>query len=293
MFGKHFASMYSGSLFGKPASVFAVLGYIISTMRPSRKDGQCYVELNPTLLAATFASTVDDMLAAINDLCSPDPRSRSKIDDGRRIVPLDPEMHVGPMQFRVVNGSKYRALRDEEERRTYLREAKRKERSSIKSETVNHSQPQSSQVEVEEDVEVEEEGTDNVNGLADFVRPEPDQSKPLESTQTTYAVAVVYQHWQAMMGKPKAKLTPERKRKVLARIKEGYTVDDLRAAVDGCKASDFHQGRDPKSDGKIWDDLELICRDGKHVEQFMALAPASVTAAPKPAPGPAPWERYK
>ena len=62
MFGKHFASMYSGSMFGKPAIVFAVWGYVIANMRPSRKDGQCYVELNPALLAATFATTTEDVL---------------------------------------------------------------------------------------------------------------------------------------------------------------------------------------------------------------------------------------
>jgi hypothetical protein len=100
--------------------------------------------------------------------------------------------------------------------------------------------------------------------------PPSGESKPLESTQTTYAVVVVYQHWQAVMSKPKAKLTPERKRKVMARIKEGYTVDDLKAAVDGCKASAWHQGAN--ADGKVFDDLELICRDGKRVEQFIAAA---------------------
>jgi hypothetical protein len=285
MFGKHFASMYSGSLFGKSASVFAVWGYIISTMRPSRKDGQCYVELNPTLLAATFAATTEDMLAAINDLCSPDPRSRSKSDEGRRIVPLDPEMHVGPMQFRVVNGSKYRALRDEEERRTYLREAKRKERASTTSETVNHGQPRSSQEEVDVEVE-EEEPTTDLPGLCPDI---PGTSRT--NTQTVEAVRLVFEHWTVVMNKPKAKLTGDRERRIKARIREGYTVDDLKAAVDGCKASDFHQGRDPKSDGKVWDDLELICRDGKHVEQFMGHSKSPEPAKPKPKV--APWDRYK
>lgn len=95
----------------------------------------------------------------------------------------------------------------------------------------------------------------------------------------------VFAYWQTVMGKPKAKLTGDRERRVKARIREGYTVDDLKAAVDGCKASDFHMGRDAKSEGKVFDDLELICRDGAHVERFIAsgrdsargLRPATVT----------------
>jgi len=153
MFGKHFASMYAGSMFGKPALVFAVWGYVIATMRPSRKDKECYVELNPTLLAATFASTPEDVMDAITVLLSPDPGSRSKADEGRRLSAVSEDFHTGPMQFKVVNGAKYRALRDEEERRVYLREAKRKERESTVSTNVNHDQPPSSQVEVEVEVE--------------------------------------------------------------------------------------------------------------------------------------------
>lgn len=160
MFGKHFASMYTGSMFGKPAVVFAVWGYVIATQRPSRKDGECYVELNPTLLSATFSTTVDEVLSAIRILCSPDKASRSKQDAGRRLHPMDPELHPGPMQFRVINGAKYRSMRDEEERRAYLREAKRIQRKrdlSTITETVNHGQPPSSQVEEEVEAEVEGE----------------------------------------------------------------------------------------------------------------------------------------
>jgi hypothetical protein len=154
MYGKHFASMYSGSLFGKPALVFAVWGYALSHMRPSRSDNQCYVELNPTLLAATFATTVEEIDSAIETLEAPDPASRSKTDDGRRLVLIEEHRHAGPLQFRVVNGAKYRAMRDEEERRTYLREAKRKERArkstpSTDVNTVNRRPPPSAQAEVE------------------------------------------------------------------------------------------------------------------------------------------------
>lgn len=143
--------MYTGSMFGKPAIVFAVWGYVIANMRPSRKDGQCYVELNAAVLAATFSTTIDEVNQALECLEAPDPGSRSKEAEGRRIVCLDDERQ-GPCQYQVVNGSHYRAIRDEEERRIYLREAKRQSRAkakSTKSTNVNHGQPPSTQVEVE------------------------------------------------------------------------------------------------------------------------------------------------
>jgi len=128
MFGKSFASMYSGSMFGKPAIVFAVWGYAISCQKQSRKDGQCYVEINPVLLAATFATSVEEIVGAIKVLMDPDPASRSRVEEGRRLVLVGGELEEGPMQFRVVNGAKYLAMRAEDERRVYLREAKRRER---------------------------------------------------------------------------------------------------------------------------------------------------------------------
>ncbi len=54
-FGKHHASMYTGSLVGKGAEVFAVMGYVIANMKPRRAgengEWRMVVEMNPKLLA--------------------------------------------------------------------------------------------------------------------------------------------------------------------------------------------------------------------------------------------------
>jgi hypothetical protein len=81
----------------------------------------------------------------------------------------------------------------------------------------------------------------------------------------------VFAHWQARMNKPKAKLTNDRRQKINARIREGYTEQDMIAAIDGCANSDFHMGRDPKSQGKVYDDLTLILRNGTYVEKFQGI----------------------
>jgi uncharacterized phage protein (TIGR02220 family) len=224
MFGKHFASMYAGSMFGKPALVFAVWGYVIATMRPSRKDKECYVELNPTLLAATFASTVEDVMEAIKVLLSPDPSSRSKADEGRRLSAVSEDFHTGPMQFRVVNGSKYRALRDEEERRVYLRDAKRKERESTMSTNVNQGQPPSSQAEAEAEVEVEAK-TEEVPPATPPVIPSKD--KELEAKATEILAYLSEKVSRSM------RMTDSRLKIIVPRLREvNGDVDGVRVMID-------------------------------------------------------------
>jgi hypothetical protein len=80
----------------------------------------------------------------------------------------------------------------------------------------------------------------------------------------------VFAHWQAVMGHRDAKPTPKRMRLIQARLKDGYTVEQLCTAVDGCRLSRFHRGENDR--GQVYDDLALICRDGEHVEQFLRHA---------------------
>lgn len=77
----------------------------------------------------------------------------------------------------------------------------------------------------------------------------------------------VVDYWRDRLH-PKARPSGERTRKVLARLREGYTVSNLCDAVDGCAASQFHR------DGNHTD-LVLICRDGPHVDRFIALGQAA------------------
>ena len=120
MYGKFFASTFTGSMMASGADVFSVWAYVIANAYKS------HVELNPKLLAAMIGATPERMQAAIDTLCSPDPDSRSKECEGRRLV------KEGEYQYFVPNHEKYRAIRDEEERREYNRLAKRKEREKAK-----------------------------------------------------------------------------------------------------------------------------------------------------------------
>jgi hypothetical protein len=53
-----------------------------------------------------------------------------------------------------------------------------------------------------------------------------------------------------------------------ARIeKDGFTVMELCDAIDGCHVSPHHTGQNER--GEVYDSLELIMRDAKHVQQFI------------------------
>lgn len=95
---------------GAGAVVFAVMGYVIAKQEPDKNVGS-QVRLNPVLLSAILGEDVKEIEKAIKYLCAPDERSTTKEKAGRRLIKL------GEFDYQVVNGAKYRAVRDEESRR--------------------------------------------------------------------------------------------------------------------------------------------------------------------------------
>lgn len=84
----------------------------ITMLAISNKDG--IVEASVPGLADLSRVTVEECRAAVAKLESPDPDSRTKAEEGRRILPIDGG-------WRLVNHAKYRAKMGESERREYLR----------------------------------------------------------------------------------------------------------------------------------------------------------------------------
>lgn len=121
MFGRVYESLYKGSMIGSGPVMFAVWPYVITMMRADKEVG-AQVELNPQLLAFILGTKQEEVEKAIQKLCSPDPRSTSKREEGRRLVRL------GEFSYRVVNGAEYIRIRNAEELRDYYREKKREER---------------------------------------------------------------------------------------------------------------------------------------------------------------------
>jgi hypothetical protein len=126
MFGKFFACTFTGSMVGAGSPVFAVWGYVIANAR----NGS--VELNPRLLSMVLGDTGESIESAIEYLCSPDERSRTKDHDGRRLLPM------GSFMYEVPNHDAYRKIANEVERREYFKEKKREERARGKALTCGH-----------------------------------------------------------------------------------------------------------------------------------------------------------
>ena len=82
IFGKVFASMFTGSMCGAGSHVFAVMTYVIANMQPNRERVE-YVRLNSKFLATVIGEEESRIQAAIDFLCSPDPQSNSPGEKGR------------------------------------------------------------------------------------------------------------------------------------------------------------------------------------------------------------------
>ena len=97
-------------------------------------------------------------------------------------------------------------------------------------------------------------------------------SASADSEDVSAEVREVFDYWRAEMraGSERVLLTPRRREKIRSRLRDGYSVADLRTAVDGCKRSPHHMGENPQ--GTKYDDLELILRNGDNVERFRAMA---------------------
>ncbi len=79
-------------------------------------------------------------------------------------------------------------------------------------------------------------------------------------------IYMVFNYWKSILNHPKAKLTKDRETKIRARLKEKYSVDDLKKTIDSCKASSYHMGDNEQN--KVYDSIELLFRNGDKVEQF-------------------------
>lgn len=105
-------------MIGSGSVAFALMGYIIAHMRPPNFD----VELNPKLLAFILGDPEDQIEKAIGFLCSPDPKSRSKAEEGRRLVRRSEYL------YHVVNGETYNAIRNDADKKAYWRDQKKRQR---------------------------------------------------------------------------------------------------------------------------------------------------------------------
>jgi hypothetical protein len=77
----------------------------------------------------------------------------------------------------------------------------------------------------------------------------------------------VFDYWCSIFNKTTStQFTPKRRSSVIKRLID-YSLEDIKSAIDGCSRSTYHMGKNDT--GAIYNDLELICRNGEKLEQFM------------------------
>lgn len=110
-----------------------------------------------------------------------------------------------------------------------------------------------------EESNTEEKSAENMPNSANSTAPTLKPTSPVEA---------VFIHWKEICNHPKAVLDAKRRRAIQDRLKQ-FSVEDCKRAIEGCKASPWHQGANDRH--KVFDDIELIFRDAKHVEEFIRV----------------------
>ncbi len=88
-----------------------------------------------------------------------------------------------------------------------------------------------------------------------------------QQTQQQDPITDIFQHWQVIQQKPRARLDIARRKIIQARLNDGYSVADLQDAINGCYLDPFYQGDNDRN--KAFNDISLILRDAAHVDQFI------------------------
>jgi len=117
MYGKIFATMFTGSMYGAGPVMFSVWAYVLANMD---EDGS--IELNPRHLAPIIGCSINDVRNEITKCCEPDLESRSQEEDGRRLL------HTAGFLYWVVNSKKYQEIKKAEDRKKQNRDAQQKVR---------------------------------------------------------------------------------------------------------------------------------------------------------------------
>lgn len=101
------------------------------------------------------------------------------------------------------------------------------------------------------------------------------ETSPGDVSDTTSLAGMneIFQHWQAVMNHPRAKFDIKRQRALKNALKLGYSISDLKKAIDGCANSLFHMGQNDRQE--VYDHIMLIFRDAEHIERFMNNADGS------------------
>jgi len=119
MFAKIFSQIFDSSIADNSTHRHIFMDFLVLA------DSDGVVDMTLEAIARRTNVPLEQIAEAVAAFCSPDPRSNTPDEEGRRLLPIDQQK---PWGWQIVNYHQYRAIRDEEARREYHRDYRRKER---------------------------------------------------------------------------------------------------------------------------------------------------------------------
>lgn len=197
MYCKLFASLYQGTLRGRSNEI------LVFTNLLANCDKEGYVDKHFRAIADEVGLSIEAVKAAIEHLEAPDEESRSPEEDGRRLLRINDHRAWG---WLVVNYTKYRSIRSDEDRREQNREAQKRWRDKHGKPRVSQRKPQSAQG--EGDAEGKGEGEETKKSSEAPPPPPPVQNKARGTLEELRAYSLeigllkldgesMFDHWEA------------------------------------------------------------------------------------------------
>lgn len=174
MFAKIFSQIYDSSIAENYTTRHVFMDLLVLC------DSEGVVDMTPAAIARRTNIPLNIIDAALLELMLPDPESRSHEANGCRIIPIDSNRDWG---WQIVNYQHYRNLVDEEARRTYFRDYRRKERANKRVQSVQPcSTPFKKVTHAEAEAEAEETSTLKLSSVGHGEKPnKPKKKKPSAS----------------------------------------------------------------------------------------------------------------
>lgn len=85
----------------------------------------------------------------------------------------------------------------------------------------------------------------------------------------TRQAEAVFDHWKLIMRHPGSKFDAKRKKVVKARLKEGYSVNDLKEAIEGMSKCPHNMGQNEQ--GVVYDRIGIVLKDAESIDRFRRM----------------------
>ena len=198
MYVKLFQSIYQGTLRGNSN------GLLVFTNLLAHADQYGIVDVHPKAIAEEVGLTLEQVKEALTELESPDIESRSPESEGRRIVLLDGHRAWG---WQIVNYVKYRAIKNEDDRREQNREAQARWREKNKQASADVSSvSRGKPMQKQKHIQKKEERTARGTRLPTDFQADLDFAEQQGITTSLIEAAKFRDYWSAQPGQKGVKL---------------------------------------------------------------------------------------